>query len=109
MLQLQETEFQHWLEANFKDLEQPPALHPPRDSAAQTPASEPPSASETSSRAELQAGSFAHVVGLTKRPDLNDEVLQLVRYDPAADRWICAKGDGEQLRLRPPPQPGAGL
>ena len=63
----------------------------------QPPAREPPPAPPQT----LQAGGFAYATGLRHRPALNDEILQLVRFDSAADRWICAVGDGEQVRLRP--------
>ena len=49
----------------------------------------------------LQAGAFASATGLQGRPELNGEVLRLERFDPSAGRWVCEKGDGEKLLLRP--------
>ena len=48
----------------------------------------------------LEASGFAYVRGLVNRPELNDEILQLARFDAQAGRWVCTAGDGEQLRLR---------
>ena len=49
----------------------------------------------------LHAGGFAYVTGIAGRTGLNDEVIQLGRLDTTADRWVCEKGDGEMLRIRP--------
>ena len=116
-------EFERWLEAEFKDLEQPLALnqqHPAAKAAERTAsattgpgplceahelddeeAATALAATQPCDSATLQAGGFAYATGPRHRPALNDDILQLVRYDSAADRWICAVGDGERVRLRP--------
>ena len=99
MLQLQALDFERWLDAGFPDQEPLLGLVQPRESALQPPAREPPPALPQGgpNTAALQAGGFAYATGLRN----NDEILELVRFVPAADRWICAVGDGEQVRLRP--------
>ena len=49
----------------------------------------------------LRAGGYAYATGLQGRPELNDEVYQLESFDPSAGRWVCEKGDGVKLLLRP--------
>ena len=100
MPQLRARSFDRWLEAEFKDLELPPALDQlhPAASAAEPPAS---ATADEPSDLSLHAGGFAYAKGLRNRPALNFEVLELLWLDAAAGRWVCAVGDGEQVRLKP--------
>ena len=98
--QLRARSFDRWLEAEFEDLELPPALDQlrPAASAAEPPASA--TADEPSDLDSLHAGGFAYAKGLRNRPALNFEVLELLWFDAAAGRWVCAVGDGEHVRLK---------
>ena len=96
------TEYQRWLttfwsEADLASLPGSPEALERCMSSPEPDRRTPPS---TWRAPALDPGGFAYLRGLVKRPELNDEVVQLVRFDVPAGRWVCVYGD-EPLRLRP--------
>ena len=98
--QLRARSFDRWLAAEFKDLELPPALDQQHSAATAAEPLASATVGEPCDPATLHAGGFAYAKGLRNRPALNYEVLGLLWFHSAADCWVCAVGDGEQVRFR---------